>query len=393
MLRTERMASIGRLAAGTAHEINNPLTYVIGNLEHIEDELRGGAPTPQEIAAIGRALGDALEGARRIQRIVRDMRTYGRIDEEGGSAEIGSVLDSALRIAASELQHRARLVREHEELPTVVGDSGRLVQVFLNLLLNAVQALPDDRKDQNEIRIRVTQDGESVAVAVSDNGRGIAPEDLPRVTEPFFTTKPVGEGTGLGLSVSRNIVERFGGAIAIESTLGEGTTVRVRLIRAKEAAEGADLTAERGRDRELACAPDGDVADRRRVAKIMLIDDDRLVVRAMKRLLHEHEITTVETGVDALALLRGDAEFDVVLCDLMMPGMSGMEVYERVLEERAELAPRIVFMSGGAFTARSQEFLETVDNRFVEKPIDVHVLEDIVRQALESATRDRHSAG
>jgi CheY-like chemotaxis protein len=249
-----------------------------------------------------------------------------------------------------------------------------LTQVFLNVLLNAIQAIEPGHIEDNvvEITTRVVTPG-LVEVAIFDTGGGIPPDLLQRVSEPFFTTKPVGEGTGLGLPVSRNILEGYGGSLSIESELGKGTTVRVTMT----VTEG-EIEAPRSAPR-----PDAPLDVR---ARILLVDDDRLVVKSMRRVLRDHDLSTVDSGREALELLRNDPGYDLVLCDLMMPDVSGMDVYEALIAEQPGLAERIVFMSGGAFTQRAQQFLAGVSNTFIEKPFDKGELDDLVRQAMQRGT-------
>jgi signal transduction histidine kinase len=223
LLRENRLASVGQLAAGMAHEINNPLCYLLANLDEIAAaEL--DAPTAE-------AARDALEGARRVRTIVRDLKTYSRIDdEELASVPLERVIAAALRMVVGEVRHRAVLRTELASHPRVRANETRLGQILINLIVNAAQAFPQGGRD-NEIVIGLSEEGDDAVLSVRDNGCGMSPEVLVRVREPFFTTKPVGEGTGLGLSVCDNLVRRFGGQLHIASVAGEGTTVTVRLPR------------------------------------------------------------------------------------------------------------------------------------------------------------------
>jgi signal transduction histidine kinase len=225
----DRMASMGTVAAGVAHEINNPLAFVVGNLEFIANSLR---ELPAEATAeIRESLEDARHGTERVRRIVRDLKVFSRPDDEGlGPVDVRRLLDSSISFAANEIRHRARLVREYAEVPEVHGNSGRLGQVFVNLLVNAAQAIPEGAADLHRIRVVIRPDGaRRVAVEVHDTGGGIPEAIRDRIFEPFFTTRPVGMGTGLGLAICHGIITEMGGQISVDSAVGQGTVVRVSL--------------------------------------------------------------------------------------------------------------------------------------------------------------------
>ncbi len=369
----DRMASVGTLAAGVAHELNNPLSYVVANLSFLAEGLgaaaAGGADPRGELRDTVR---EAREGAERMRGIIRDLKTFSRVEDSIiGPVELGPVLESCISMAWNEIKHRARFVRELGDVPPVRGNEGKLGQVFLNLLVNAAQAIPEARSDRNEIRLssRVTEDGR-VAVEVRDTGCGIAPENLRRIFDPFFTTKPVGEGTGLGLTICHNIVSSVGGDIQVESAEGRGTTFRVLL-----------RSAER-REVEARAAP---VAARNgRRARVLVVDDEPLVGAAVRRALGaDHEVSVVSGARQALDRLRRE-EFDVILTDLLMPEVSGMELYQAVAQQFPAMAPRMVFVTGGAFTPSARRFMEAHQDRCLEKPFEVAALRELVR---------RHAAG
>ncbi len=244
------MSSAGTLAAGVAHELNSPLAYVCANLAFLADAaarvvaiLSGAPPTPDDAELAGHvheAMREARTGAERMRTVVRDLMTFaGRDEDRHRPVELLPVLDSCLNVAWNEIHGRARLVRQLAPIPAVIGTEARLGQVFLNLVVNAAQAIPAGRPDDHEIRISTftTQDGRA-AVEVQDTGRGIAEADLPRIFDPFFTTKGPGLATGLGLSICHAVVSALGGAIEVETTPGRGSTFRV-LLPAAGAAGGA----------------------------------------------------------------------------------------------------------------------------------------------------------
>jgi signal transduction histidine kinase len=233
LLFSERLATIGQLAAGIGHEINNPLAFILGNLDYVQQQMvetAGGALSKDQQELL-EALADARDGAERVRLIVRDLKVLSHPnDMERGPVDVVASLRSAMKVAGYELRGKGRLVEALEEVPPVNGHKARLCQVFLNLLINAAHALPTGQAARNEIRLSVRAGGDKrVLVEVSDTGCGIPPENLERIFSPFFTTKPVGAGTGLGLSVSHSIVTALGGDISVESEVGRGTTFRVSL--------------------------------------------------------------------------------------------------------------------------------------------------------------------
>lgn len=366
--RAEHLASLGQLAAGAAHEINNPLACVLANLGGVERAARLGDAYDADARD---ALQDALLGAKHIQRIVRDLKTYSRADLEVlEPVDVHTVIANVLKMLANETRHRANVICDLAEPYVVaVADEGRLGQIVLNLVLNAAQAIPEGRARDNAITIRTRQHDESVVLEVEDTGVGIPEELMSKVTQPFFTTKPVGIGTGLGLSACANLAKRMQGRLELESTVGEGTCARV-VLRA---------TDERPAPR-ISTAGQPEVSGR---ARILIVDDDPMVARALKRLLREHELVLADHGAAARRLLAEDAEFDLVLSDLMMPEMTGMELFAYIQRAHPELEERFIVTSGGAFSQLARDFLERFDGPVLEKPFSEVKLATLVANALE----------
>jgi signal transduction histidine kinase len=223
----DRLATVGTLSAGVAHEINNPLAYTLANLAFVRDALTRlpdslpGVDVPELRASIA----EANEGAERVRRIVKDMKVLSRMDDDRiGVVDVEAALDASLNMAIHELRHRAQVVKDYGRVPLVRCNEGRLVQVFLNLLVNASQAIAGNAPERNEVRLATCIDGRGqIAVEISDTGMGIPEEVLPRIFDPFFTTKPVGVGTGLGLSICHSLITAMGGAIEVASKVGVGT--------------------------------------------------------------------------------------------------------------------------------------------------------------------------
>ncbi|HYS79079.1 MAG TPA: ATP-binding protein [Anaeromyxobacteraceae bacterium] len=361
LLFADRMSALGTLAAGVAHEINNPLAFILSNLTYALEELARTGTAPGEVV---RALEEAREGSVRVREIVRDLKTFSRPeDRPDEEVDLPAVLRSAMNLAQNEIRHRAQLEADLRPVPPVSASAHRLGQVFLNLLINAAQAIPEGQADRHRIGVVCRAEGAQVVVEVSDTGVGIPEELLPRVFEPFFTTKPVGVGTGLGLSVCHGIVTAVGGDITVESRPG-ATTFRVLLPAADAPAPAAE-------------EPPRPPARRTRV-RVLVVDDEPMVARAIARTLSAHDVTVLHSGAAALERLRQDAGYDVVLCDLMMPEVNGMDLHERLLLEAPATSERLVFMTGGAFTSQAREFLARVPNARVDKPFEPAALRALV---------------
>ncbi|HET9599671.1 MAG TPA: PAS domain S-box protein [Anaeromyxobacteraceae bacterium] len=365
----DRLASIGTLAAGVAHEINNPLSYLLANFEFLEDRFAAGERSDPDAL---QAVREARDGARRIAEIVRGLRTFSRHERDPrppAALDLRQPLRAAARIAESLVRPRARLVLALEPSPPVAATEHELAQVALNLLVNAVQALPDGRPEAHEVRVASgPRAGGGAFFEVRDTGAGVRPEHLSRIFDPFFTTKPVGEGSGLGLAICHGIVEGLGGSIEVESVPGRGSTFRVVL----PAAQAVPFALER---------PSPPPSRRR--GRVLVVDDEALVCRAVARTLaREHEVVEETDPVRALALLEAGERVDLVLCDLMMPGLTGMELHESLARRRPDLASGMIFLTGGAFTDSARSFLERVPNRRVEKPFDADVLRRAVSEAM-----------
>jgi CheY-like chemotaxis protein len=293
------------------------------------------------------------DGAERIRGIVNDLQVFARPETGAGSGDARAALDWALRVTDTQLRERARVETEFSPLPLVRGSGARLGQVFVNLLLNAAQAIPEGRAADNFIRVSTSVDERGRAVvSIRDSGHGMSPEIQKRIFEPFFTTKPVGSGTGLGLSICHGIVQSLGGEITVESRPREGTTFRVYL-----AAESPPES--------QASEPVTSPGIR---SRILVIDDEPQVRKTIERILRGHEVQSVDSVLGALDILAQDRDFHLVFCDLTMPDLSGMDFYERLEKLAPDLMSRVVFMSGGVFTERAAEFLKAVPNLRLPKP-------------------------
>jgi signal transduction histidine kinase/CheY-like chemotaxis protein len=372
LMLADRMASVGTLAAGVAHEINNPLASVIANLDMALVDMRDvpeGGGLPRDLVE---ELRDARAAADRVREIVRDLKIFSRAeDDKRGPVDVEQVLESTLRMAWNEIRHRAKLVKNYHKVPFVDANESRLGQVFLNLLVNAVQAIPEGRYDENQISVSTGTDGAGrVVVSIADTGSGIPLHVRSRLFTPFFTTKPVGVGTGLGLAISHRIVASFGGTITFETEVGKGTEFHVTL----PSIDSVELPVV-GRATTRGAAP--------RRGRVLVVDDEDMLTQAICRYLSSnHDVAGVSNGRDALDRLAAGERYDIILCDLMMPQVTGMELYAEVKRMDPEQASKIVFLTGGAFTANAREFLDQTPNRRLEKPFDLKTLRRLVNDML-----------
>ena len=303
--------------------------------------------------------------------IVRDLRTFSRSDDERrGRIDVRNVLETGVNMAWNHIRQCARLVKDYQEVPPVEANEARLGQVFLNLLLNAAQAIPEGHAARNEIRVvtRLWHDGR-VCVEVRDTGGGIPPEDRSRVFDPFYTTKPVGDGTGLGLAVCSGIIASLNGEIQLESEVGHGTTFRVLLPPAP---------ADTG-PRAITIVP---VPVARR-GRILVVDDEPTIGIAVGRALGaEHDVSFSSNARDALRRLVSGEDYEIILCDLMMPEMTGMDLHATVEKLLPAVAGRLVFLTGGAFTPRARAFLDQIPNARLDKPFEEDEIRLFVRDRL-----------
>jgi PAS domain S-box-containing protein len=359
LARAERLASLSTLAAGLAHEVNNPLTAAMLQLDVIEQTLASslGGMLPNGLTE---RITELRQTQVRIAEVMRDFAAFARSgDEKRERVDLREILCAVERMLAPMLSKKGTYQSTIDTLPAVHGDPSRLEQVFVNLLLNAVQALPEGRPGNSiELRGRLVPDGR-VCVEVIDNGVGITAGNLRRVFDPFFTTKPVGVGTGLGLTVCHNIVSSYGGVIEIDSVCGHGCTLRV-LLPAAQTLPGLPLV-KPGRTR------------------VMIVDDEPHLANTLRMLLEDrHDVVATTQSEQAVRILIEGAPIDVVLCDVMMPDPNGMEVFRRVTERRPELRSRFIFMTGGTYTVATEKFLEATSAPTVQKPFDATSVEKLI---------------
>jgi len=382
---TQQLTTIGHVSSSVVHEINNPISYVLASETHLRERLgdlravcdaiaRGDDLTAIQNAfdragghrvldELTQATDDIRDGAVRVRDIMRDLRSLARNrDSRPVVFELAGAIRSAMRVVAAELRHKATVVTDLADGIMISGSPGRLSQVFVNLLVNAGEAMGPN--GPHAIQITARSDGATATIQVRDDGPGIAPEHLPRVFESFFTTKR-STASGLGLAISRDIVRLMGGEINIESHVGTGTTVTIMMPCLPPA--------------EIAVAPAPQPAPSLQPFKILFVDDERTILRGYRRrFARAHEVVIAESGAEALRVLGDRTDFDLVVCDLSMPDVNGMDVYHWVRAHAPALAARFVFATGGASQRDLERFLHGVTNEVLEKPFELQAIQDLI---------------
>jgi PAS domain S-box-containing protein len=374
---TDRLSSLGTLVASVAHEINNPLAYTLGNLGLATSELQrlkeqlADSTAPAALERVIRSLRDAEEGAGRVANTVKELRAFGRMEERSQRPiDLRACVDWAIRLTGNQLLQHARLITRLREVPNVKANELKLSQVVVNLLTNATQALTGQR-ERNEIRVSTYTDESGAAVIeVEDNGLGMSEEVRLSVFEPFFTTKAPGHGTGLGLSICRTIVSGFAGEISVESALGKGTCFRVVLPACSEDLPESNVESARA---PISLQPNN--RPQRATRRVLVIDDEPMIRTLVHRLLAgRYQVTSADGVREALAALNQGRHYDAILCDLMMPGESGMDFFGVLRRLYPDMIERVAFITGGAVTPDTSKFLETSARPVLNKPFNPDAL-------------------
>lgn len=359
--RANHLAQLGTVAAGVGHEINNPLAFMLINLELALDELiphMAADPTGTRSAARLDELRDMLDdtrtGARQIQGVVRELQQFSRSSvADAAPTDVREFVGRAAHMAAHTFPPDLDFSYAHTGGARAHCAAAKLSQVVINLLTNAAHAVSGT--EGARIRLRTDGDDTGLHITVTDNGCGIPADQLERVFDPFFTTKPVGQGTGLGLAVCRTIISELGGRLTVDSTVGRGTSVRIWLPVAAEAPAPAPAPA------PATAAPTG-------LPTVLVVDDDPQVRTALSRLLRDFAVTLAASGAEALALVQS-RRFDRILLDLAMPGMSGMETHQALQRTAPDQADRVLFLTGGVVDLALRAFVQVHEDRVLHKPI------------------------
>ncbi|MFT7580003.1 MAG: two-component system NtrC family sensor kinase [Myxococcota bacterium] len=393
LAQADRMATLGLLAASVGHEINNPLTYVLRSTARVAAQLPNIATAVQRCReAIGDAtlaeyLGDsahvllpsaltnlmieareAAQGAQRIMDIAADLSALSQADpREVKPVDLNAAASFAITATAREVRYRATLVSKLGVVPPVMASPGKLVQIFVNLLMNAAHAIKPGAAATNRVTVLTWATTEGIFAEVSDTGAGMSVDVQRQLFEPFFTTKGPTEGTGLGLTIVQRIMTDLGGEVSVISAIGSGTRLLLRFPIATATTTASAAT--------TAAVPAAHTPPRARRGRVLLVDDDPRVLKVLAAYVRPtHDIVSANSGAEAQALLTHDRGFDAVVCDLMMPGTSGVALHRWLVAHDPGLAERVAFVTGGVFVDEVQAYLATLANPIVYKPFDAVAL-------------------
>jgi len=392
-VQAEKLAALGAVVAGVAHEIKNPLGIVILNVESTRSNLeaalraqeeifrladRGTLATPEEVrrladlARTGAApadvradLDDVMTALQTIADVVKDLRIFARAGEteKPEPVYLPDLVDQVLRIVGKQITSVAALERDYGvDVPALLLPRSRLSQVLTNLLINAAHAIDELRRPMHRVRISIRYDNEAIALSISDTGPGIAPHIIERIFDPFFTTKQ-GErdtgGTGLGLSISRSILHEIGGDLIVESVHGEGATFIAviptegrRVLRQPRFQEAAGSVQPSGR------------------SSILVVEGEEALLRSLAAALRQRfHVLLAADGQEAIDLLESGSTPDAILCDINMPVVNGSQLYQWLLQHRPDLAHHVVFITSNATDHVATDFLTRDDKPVLEKPV------------------------
>lgn len=360
LLLSDRLATVGTMAASVAHEVNNPLFYISSNLEALGEQLQSRT----DASELRGLVEEALDGVSRIENAMKDLRTFARSPEATiAPVSVTKVLDASVRLASNEIRHRAQLIRDYRGDAMVLGDESSIGQLFLNLLVVAAQSIPEGNAHSNELVVGVWVEGREVNIEISDTSPGFLHQGLERAFDPFAD---ISERMryGMGLYVCQRIVNSLGGHIRAKSGPEAGNTFQIRLPTAM-AVEAPP------KQRKLRLVHS-------RPVRVLIVDDEELVLKALMRTLEGHEVRAARSGRQAIEILEKEGAFDLVLCDVMMPDMNGEDVYNAASRVSPGTQQRIVFVTGGAFTKDANNFLNRVPNRHIEKPFTKASIIDLI---------------
>ncbi|MBI4169545.1 MAG: response regulator [Acidobacteria bacterium] len=368
LLQTEKMAAVGKLVSGVAHELNNPLAGVIGFAEILLDR-------PGD-ARLKKSLTRIREEAERASRIVRNLLTFARKHKpESVMVSVNAVLEKTLELRAYDLRvNKIKVVADlAPSLPMTLADPNQLLQVFMNIITNAEQAMREAR-GRGTLKLSTSSADGNIRIAVQDEGPGIQPGNLKKVFDPFFTTKPVGRGTGLGLSICHGIIKEVGGTISVSSSVGQGTVFTV------------ELPVVSGPERRAEARPPSDI--KAPPSRILVVDDEITIRELMHDALEDrgHTVEVVDSGLAALEALR-EKTYDLIVSDLKMPEMDGQELFARLTADSPHLLPRLIFTSGDTMSAETRSFLDRAGRPYLLKPFKMQDMVELADKILLAASR------
>jgi PAS domain S-box-containing protein len=361
-----RLACVGELASGVAHEINNPLTGVVG-YTHL---LLARKDIPQDMR---RDLETISEGAQRVADIVKKLLTFaGQQKPEQKLTNINEIISTTLDLQAYELASNNIRVdfQPYRDLPMTIVDPGQLQQVFLNLIINAKTEMKLAH-GKGKLSIKTEHIDNTIRISFKDSGPGIAKENLGRIFNPFFTTREVGRGTGLGLSVCHGIISEHKGRIWAESKSGRGATFILELPIVTEDKQAVPLE------------PTVEKPKKVTKAKILIVDDEPSIRQLVSRVLSKegHEVEAAGDAEDALKMIKSK-RYSLILLDIKTPGIGGIKLYKQLQEIAASLPKRVVFVTGDVMDKRSTDFLTKTKAPYIIKPFDAEQLKTFINRIL-----------
>lgn len=367
----DRLTSLGTLVSGVAHEINNPLGVIVANATFVTDELeKNGITSEASLKEMVESMKDIQLASERIRKIVSDLKFFSQPQTEVlKPVDIHELLEWALRLTNNQVRHCGHLKKNFNSKSTVSCSELRLGQVFVNIIVNATQSMDANEFENNQLEVSTFDLNDYVVIDIKDTGCGMSPQVIKRIFDPFFTTKPAGVGTGLGLSISRGIVNSMEGSIEVSSVVGKGSAFRIQLPRSVDQHIGSE--SEKSTHLKV------------RRSKVLVVDDEPLLLKLIYRTLSdEHDVVVKESSLEALHFIRTNPNFDIILCDLMMPEMNGMELFDKVTDYFPEMSRRFAFMTGGAFTDAANRFITNLENKKLDKPFTPASLKIFVKQFL-----------
>ncbi len=370
LIQSEKLSGIGEFVAGVAHELNNPLTSVMGFSELLQ---QGDMPEQQR-----RYLDVIFKSAKRCQKIVQSLLSFARRHApERKVVCVNEIVESAVEILQYQMRTSNIEVMTHLDpnLPATEVDPHQMQQVFLNIINNARQAM-EGQQAKGWLRVTTESNNDRVRIIFKDNGPGIAPENLKRIFNPFFTTKEVGKGTGLGLSLCYGIVSEHGGTITPYSQPGEGATFVIELPVAREVPKVVEKPASPARS---------EVTQEGVGKRVLVIDDEDSILQMIREALtrNGYRVDIAHDGESALRRL-GQYHYDLALCDWKMPGLNGQQLYERLQASNPDMSRRLIFITGDMVNEKTQEFLQSRDKVCLSKPFTLVEFRSAINRVMAS---------
>ena len=371
LLHSTKMAAIGTLAAGITHEVNNPLTIIMGYCHILLNN-------PLYTGEIRNQLTKIYEQVNRAKKIIYNLSVFARSHKsEKRYIDLIDLMEKTLELRSYDLQRKnISIYREFQNnLPCVYVDGNQIQQVFFNLINNTIDAILSV-KNQGKITIKIMQAQDKIRTVFADDGCGINPEDIPKIFDPFYTTKEIGKGTGLGLSISYGIIKDHNGNINVQSQPGEGTSFIIELPVASIIPFFTSQKEEKTED-----SPETTTC--RSKANILIVDDEELIAEILISSLKKYGFN-VESSLDghkALEMIKG-IDFDLIISDYRMPDLSGEKLYEDLLEHKAELAKKLIYITGDTTDESILSFVQKRNIKLLHKPFDINKLIETINELL-----------